>query len=292
MTTTIPPPKMNLPDLPPVPTAALTGFISGLVLCIPVGPVNLTIINEGARRGFGWASLIGLGAVVMETIYCALAFTGFASFFEQGVVKATMELVSFVFMLWLGLRFVMAKTIEKTNPVEERIEERLKPHTAFMIGFVRVMGNPGVLLGWILLAANFISREWVAPTWESKLACITGVALGVGAWFLALSYLVSFRQRRPSELTLLKLEKGSGVILLLAASLHGGQIIWQMAQHRIQMNHQGREVPATAPRAGSGVRLRTLPSGALDQNQTVGDEHSARPSHQPPERSPHVLARF
>ncbi len=250
----IPPPDMSLPDLPPVVTAALTGFISGLVLCIPVGPVNLTIINEGARRGFGWASLIGLGAVVMETIYCALAFTGFASFFQQGVVKATMELVSFVFMLGLGLRFVMAKSIEKTNKVEERIEERLKPHTAFMIGFVRVMGNPGVLLGWILLAANFISRELVAPTWESKIACISGVTLGVGAWFTLLSYLVSFRKQRPSERALLRLEKGSGIILLLAAGLHGGQIVWQMAQHRMQRTHPSPEAPASGAPQASGFR--------------------------------------
>lgn len=32
--------------------AGLTGFISGLLLSVPVGPINLTLINEGARRGF------------------------------------------------------------------------------------------------------------------------------------------------------------------------------------------------------------------------------------------------
>jgi len=39
-------------ELPPILIAGLTGFISGLLLSIPVGPVNLTIMNEGARRGF------------------------------------------------------------------------------------------------------------------------------------------------------------------------------------------------------------------------------------------------
>lgn len=226
---------MNLLDLPPVPRAALTGFFSGLLLCIPVGPINVTIINDGPRRGFLWASLIGLGAVTMESIYCGVAFTGFASFFSRGVVKATMELVSFVFMLWLGLKFALAKSVEATNRVEERIEERLKPHTAYMIGFVRVMGNPGVLLGWIFFAANFISRGWVEPTWDGKLACVAGVALGVSLWFFLLSYLVSCRHKKLSEEFLLRLERGSGVVLLIAAVFHGGQIIWQMAQDHIQM---------------------------------------------------------
>src|SRR6266700_164025 len=93
----------------PILLAALTGFASGLLLSIPVGPVNLTIINEGARNGFKWAVLIGLGATLMELIYCTIAFTGFASFFSGGYVKAAMELFSFVFMLFLGLKFLLAK---------------------------------------------------------------------------------------------------------------------------------------------------------------------------------------
>src|SRR3982751_4923613 len=101
-----------MPELPPILLAALTGFISGLILSIPVGPVNLTIMNEGARRGFFWAFLIGLGATTMEVIYCFIAFTGFASFFTRGYIKAAMELFSFVFMLFLGIKFLLAKNLQ------------------------------------------------------------------------------------------------------------------------------------------------------------------------------------
>ncbi|MGC8990412.1 MAG: LysE family transporter, partial [Verrucomicrobiia bacterium] len=75
--------------------AALTGLISGIVLSVPVGPINLTIMNEGVRRGFRWALLIGMGATTMEVIYCTIAFTGFAAFFEAGWIKAVMEVFSF-----------------------------------------------------------------------------------------------------------------------------------------------------------------------------------------------------
>src|SRR6516162_4208642 len=99
-------------NLPPVVLAALTGLISGLLLSIPVGPINLTILNEGARRGFKWAALIGLGATTMEVIYCFIAFTGFASFFTRGYIKATMELCSFVFLLFLGIKFLLAQSVQ------------------------------------------------------------------------------------------------------------------------------------------------------------------------------------
>ena len=215
----------------PILISGLTGFISGLLLSIPVGPVNLTIMNEGARRGFRRAVLIGLGATVMEVAYCALAFTGFASIFGNRVLKAAMELFSFTFMLYLGIRFLSAKSIPATNKIEERIEEKLRPHSAFMIGFVRVMGNPGVLLFWIILAANFLSREWVEPNNQGKLACVTGVALGTGLWFLGLSYAISLGHKKFSERTLLRMEHFSGVGMLALALIHGVNIVWQMAHH-------------------------------------------------------------
>ena len=219
----------------PILLAALTGLISGLLLSIPVGPINLTILNEGARRGFTWAVLIGLGATAMEVIYCFIAFTGFASFFTRGYIKAAMELFSFVFLLFLGIKFLMAKSVHSpvhlgavADRFETRVGERLKPHSAFMTGLVRVMGNVGVLVFWIILAANFISREWVSPDWPGKLACVGGVALGTGGWFIGLSWVVSLGHGKFSEQRLLKMEHYSGAGLVILALMHGLTIIWQM----------------------------------------------------------------
>ena len=220
--------------------SGLTGLISGLLLSIPVGPINLTIMNEGARRGFKWAALIGIGATVMEVLYCSIAFTGFASFFGSRVIKAAMELFSFVFLLFLGLKFLLAKSVtapmhlgRAADRLDERIESRLHPHSAFWTGFVRVLANPGVLLFWIILAVHFVSREWVEDNWSGKLACITGVALGVGLWFIGLSWIVSRGHGRMSELTLLRIERGSGIGLLVLAFAHAVYIIAQMAQHKM-----------------------------------------------------------
>jgi len=234
--------RINMLDSHPIVLAALTGFISGFLLSIPVGPINLTILNEGARRGFIWAFMIGLGATAMEVIYCFIAFTGFASFFSRGYIKAAMELFSFVFMLFLGVKFLMTKTVQ-TAPVhfgaradrfESRVGEKFHPHSAFMTGFVRVMGNVGVLVFWIILAANFISREWVTPDWPGKLACVFGVALGTGAWFSSLSWAVSLGRGKFSEKTLLRMEHFSGFCLLGLALVHGGTMVVQMAKHRLR----------------------------------------------------------
>ncbi|HEV2391348.1 MAG TPA: LysE family transporter [Verrucomicrobiae bacterium] len=230
---------------PPILVAGLTGFVAGLALSIPVGPINLTIINEGARRGFRWGLLIGLGATAMEVIYCFIAFTGLASFFSRGYVSAGMEVFSFVFLLFLGVKFLMAKSVESSavhfgaiaDRFEARLGARFHPSSAFLTGLVRVMGNVGVLVFWVILAANFISRELVSPDWPGKLACVGGVALGTGLWFLGLSWAVSLGKGKFSAKTLLRMEHISGVILLVLALIHAGTIIWHLRKGELRLPH-------------------------------------------------------
>ena len=220
--------------LPPIVSAILTGFLSGLLISIPVGPINVTIMNEGARRGFKWAALIAAGATVMEVVYCTLAFTSFAALFQTGHIKSVMEVFSFAFMLFLGVKFLMAKSVPLVDRIEhgieQRIERKLHPHSAFMTGFVRTMANPGVLLGWIILGANFVSRGWVQPTMEGKMLCTAGVAVGVALWLFGLAWAISLGHRKFTEKTMLRMERGSGIGLIALGLAHGIYLASQLAK--------------------------------------------------------------
>jgi len=227
-------------DSHPILLAILAGYFCGLIFSsIPFGPINLTILNEGAQRGFAWAIFIGLGASSMETIYCAFSFTGFSTFLGHGVVKAFMQVFSFVFILYIGFKFLLAKTVHvptkldaTSEKIETRIEQKFRPHSAFMTGFVRVMGNLGVLLFWIVLSANLIAHDWVdGDIFAAKVACVCGVALGTNTWFTILSFGVSRGHGRFSEKTLLRLQHFSGVCLIIFGLIVGTQIALQLAKH-------------------------------------------------------------
>ena len=219
---------------PPILVSAFMGFVSALMLAIPVGPVNLTIMNEGARRGLRHAALIASGALLMEFIYCALAFTSFATFLNQGYMKTIMDLGSFLFMVGLGIWFLTAKTVRPPSRMEERIEEKLQPTSAFMTGMVRVVGNLGVPASWVFLGAYFVSHGWVKPTLASKSACVAGVTLGTGIWFFGLAYAVSLGHRKFSEKTLLRMERTSGILLLVFGLAHGVYIAWEIHQNHVK----------------------------------------------------------
>ncbi len=229
--------------------AGLGGFFTALLFSsIPVGPINLTIINEGAQRGFKWAILIGFGASVMELIYCSLAFTGWSSLFDSPTVKAVMEVFSFAFLIFLGGKFLYTRGINLPTPLEiasqkleKRLEEKWHPHSAFMTGFVRVMGNFGILLTWVVLAAYlmshdayFRSEDWVGDRLADKVACVAGVWLGTNTWFLVLSFSVSRGHGKFSDETLLRMRHVSGFCLLLAGLYGGAHVAWQLGHHHLQ----------------------------------------------------------
>jgi len=223
----------------PVLLAAIAGFVCALVFAsIPVGPINLTILNEGAQRGFRWALMIGLGAAVMDTIYCGISFTGLSSFFDRGLVKASMQVLSFVFLLFLGFKFLLAQSVKvptrldaASEKIEARLEQKLHPHSAFMTGFVRVLGNLGVLLTWIVLSANLLAHDWVDDTFPAKSVCVGGVFAGTALWFVFVSFGVSRTHGRFSEKTLLRLQHLSGICLIIAGLFDGGNIAWHLAKH-------------------------------------------------------------
>jgi threonine/homoserine/homoserine lactone efflux protein len=223
----------------PVLLAALAGFICALMFSsIPVGPINLTILNEGAQRGFRWALMIGLGAAVMDSVYCGVCFTGLSSFFDHGIVKATMQVFSFVFLLFLGFKFLQAQTVKvptkldaASEKLEARLEQKLHPHSAFMTGFVRVLGNLGVPLTWLILTANLMAHDWVDDSFSAKAVCVGGVCTGTTLWFVFLSFGVSRGQGKFSEKTLLRLQHLSGLCLVLAGLFDGANIAWHLTKH-------------------------------------------------------------
>jgi len=228
-------------DAHPISMAGLAGFVCALLFAsIPVGPINLTILNEGARRGFKWALHIGLGAAVMDAIYCAISFTGFSSFFDHGKVKAIMQVFSFVFLLFLGLKFLLAQTVKvptkldaASEKIEAQLEQKLHPHSAFMTGFVRVLANLGVLVAWIVLSAGLMAHDWVDDTLKAKAACVAGVFTGTVFWFFILSFGVSRGQGKFSEKTLLRLQHFSGLCLIATAVFEGAKIAMDLARHKI-----------------------------------------------------------
>lgn len=195
----------------------LLGLLSGFLSAAPVGPINTTILNEGGRRGFRWALLLGLGATVMEAIYCAVAFAGFSGLLRSRAATTLLQGLSIPLLVILGIRYLRLHDVPRLGRTARLVEEKLHPHTAFMTGFLRLAANPGVLVFWVAVASVFVAHGWIADSASGKTVCVAGIVCGVFLWFLLLGWAATHAHRRLSTRSLVLLSHLSGIVLLLAA---------------------------------------------------------------------------
>ena len=107
----------------------VVGIGCGFVVSVPVGPVNLTVVNNALSKGFLSAFLAGLGAIVAESIYAALMLAGHSSLLDQPRVAFAMRIVAVVVIAGMGIRSLLAKPdqVEVQSAVAaERAEDRAR----------------------------------------------------------------------------------------------------------------------------------------------------------------------
>jgi L-lysine exporter family protein LysE/ArgO len=212
-------------------TPGVAGLISGYLVSIPVGPVNITVMNEALTRGFLRPFLIGIGAVTAEAIYCGLALAGFQSVLTMPTVHAVMVLTSFLVVTILGFKYLlMQKQFGDTTAlrVEHELEKKLHLHRGYWLGFAMTFGNPCILLVWGMLAAVLFEHGWVRAGF-SQLVMVAGMMSGGTLWFLTLSWATSRGHHRVSPRTLHVLTRLSGAFLLVAGVLLGAKLVQAMA---------------------------------------------------------------
>ncbi|HUI06893.1 MAG TPA: LysE family transporter [Verrucomicrobiae bacterium] len=199
----------------------IAGFICGFVVSVPVGPVNLTVINHALRRGFLRAFHVGLGAISAETIYATLLMAGHSSILDKPHVRDALRVIAVVVIVGVGLRSLLFKPekFQVSEAVAERVDERWHHPQAFLLGFILTVSNLMLVVLWATLAAVLFAREWVQPEILSRATCSVGVFVGGTAWFALLAYFVSRAHRRVKLETLTIMVRGCGVILIISAAL-------------------------------------------------------------------------
>jgi threonine/homoserine/homoserine lactone efflux protein len=208
------------------PTVLLTSFAAGMacgfVVSIPVGPVNLAVINTALQRGFLRAFLVGLGAIAAETVYATASLAGHSTIGEWPVARYLLRVTAVVVIAGVGLRALRFKE-ERAEAADaatvQRADQRWHHPRAFMFGFFLTISNLMLVVLWATLAAVLFAHDWVQPELPSRAACAAGVLAGGSLWFLLLAHFVAHAHRRVSPRTLTLLVRACGVVFLGCAAL-------------------------------------------------------------------------
>jgi threonine/homoserine/homoserine lactone efflux protein len=200
--------------------AAAAGFLFGFAACIPVGPVNITVVHQALRRGFRSAFQVGLGAIFAETIYAALALLGQSHLPNNPTTVAALRGAAVVIVAFLGFRNLFHKPDEtQAEQIAERVDRRWHHPRAALLGFLLTLSNLTLLVLWATLAAVLFAHNWVQPVPASRASCISGVFVGGLLWYFLLSAIVGRAHRRIRPESINWLIKACGVFFLFLAAL-------------------------------------------------------------------------
>jgi L-lysine exporter family protein LysE/ArgO len=194
----------------------IAGFICGFAVSIPVGPVNLTVINQALRKGFWTAFLVGTGAIVAETLYASLMLWGHASILGEPYVVWALRVIAVAVIAGLGVRYLLFKPerFDFNEATVEKIDEQWHHPRAFFLGFALTISNFMLIVLWATLVTLLSAHDWTVPNRLSRVLCALGVLGGGMAWFFLLAFFVSRAHRRVKNETLMILVRGCGVLFL------------------------------------------------------------------------------
>lgn len=199
------------------------GFGIGVAVAAPMGPVNIMVIHRGVRHGFMAAFIAGLGAVVGDGLYAAVAAFG---------VTAVSELITghlgFIKVLGGLLLIAFGMTLVPRTPhPEEGVEEdnRLSMVGAAVSTFVLCVTNPALLLGFVAIFSGLDEIGRAPDNYVSAAELTFGVVMGGLLWWITLASLVArFRNR----ITLPWL-RGINVAAGIALAIFGGLLLADVA---------------------------------------------------------------
>ena len=200
------------------------GYLSGLILSLPfpVGPVNLTVINQALRKGFLSAFLVGLGAVLAETIYAGTMLAGHLVILDLPYVRLGFHLAAIGLIAGMGLRSVRFREEQAEvhdADIATKVESRWHHPRSFILGFVLNISNLMLLVIWATAATVLSEHDWVTSARASRWTCAVGVLAGGATWFAVLAFLVSRAHRRVRPAVLTYLVRCGGVAVLVLALL-------------------------------------------------------------------------
>ena len=128
----------------------VVGIGCGFVVSVPVGPVNLTVVNNALSKGFLSAFLAGLGAIFAESIYAALMLAGHSTLLDQPKIAFAMRVVAVVVIAGMGVRSLLSKPDQveaqsaaaaEKNLSQEQVAQARKQDADWTAAFKKAKGH-------------------------------------------------------------------------------------------------------------------------------------------------------
>jgi threonine/homoserine/homoserine lactone efflux protein len=184
------------------------GIIVGLMIAIPVGPVNILCIRR--TIGAGWKSgvISGVGAAVADMLYGGIA--GFSiTLIIQFLVREQfwIRLFGGILLVAIGIWYFFKEPV----PFNALMQDRESAYSDMRSTFLLTLTNPTTVLSFLaLLAALGMGNP---RHWWLTVFLVGGIFCGSMAWWIVLSVIVNYFRDRFNDRLLRLMNRFAGLAI-------------------------------------------------------------------------------
>lgn len=188
-------------------TIFIKGFIIGISIAAPVGPIGVLCIQRTIAYGKLNGLVTGLGAASADAVYGFVAAFGLTFISNFLVAQQTwFRLIGGAFLVYLGIRAyfstIVNTAVNKNDP---------KHAGAYGTTFLLTLSNPMTILSFAAIFSGFGLVD-SSIHYGSATLMVVGVFLGSASWWFLLSVGTNFFRSRLNE-RLSWINKLSGIVI-------------------------------------------------------------------------------
>ncbi|MEA4916256.1 LysE family translocator [Proteiniphilum sp.] len=189
------------------------GFLIGLLVSAPMGPINMLVIQRTLNRGWTHGFVTGLGAMLSDLTYAVITLVGLsfvADFFDE--YEQIIQIVGSIILFFFGLR------VCKANPLRDWTPDKLPQETRYIRDFVSSFLLTFSNVAIVLIFMGFYARFSFNPLGDGInffTAGLIAFIVAVFAWWFLLTSLVARLRKHFNRRGLVLLNRSVGTLLML-----------------------------------------------------------------------------
>jgi threonine/homoserine/homoserine lactone efflux protein len=166
------------------------GVAAGALTGVPIGPVNVAVIDAAYRHTLRRAIAVGLGGAIADCLYAGLGVVGVTPVLRSyPSVPPILYAVSGIVLLVYGFLTARSQPVTPAAPPPgshpEAAANRREMWQGFTVGVALILLNPAAVVTWVVIIGQIIPDA----NRVEGLACAVGVFIGSLGWFSLVAYL-------------------------------------------------------------------------------------------------------
>lgn len=168
----------------------VAGFLAGAATGVPIGPVNVAVIDAAYRHTLRRAIAVGAGGACADFLYSALGILGVTPMLRSyAIVSPILYAVSGIVLMIYG--FLTARS-QALPPAHHEALPPAVPHNELALGFktglLLILLNPAAIVTWVVITEQ-LADHLGTPTPIGGVLCALGVMGGSFSWFYLVAHL-------------------------------------------------------------------------------------------------------